>query len=205
MRVTATELPEVLLLEPRVFADERGAFFESYRAERYAELGVGGPFVQDNVSVSRRGVLRGLHLQNPRPQGKLVSVLRGAVLDVAVDVRVGSPTFGRVVARELSDANRHQMWIPPGFAHGFVVTSEDAIFAYKCTDVYDAASELSVRWDDPALAIAWPVRDVIVSPKDADAPTLAEAAASGRLPRYEPAPPAHARSAIAAIPALVEP
>ena len=186
MRVTETALPGVLLLEPRVFRDPRGAFLEVWQQERYAGLGIAPTFVQDNVSRSAAGVLRGLHVQYPQSQGKLVSVLRGTVLDVAVDVRVGSPTFGRSVARELSDDNRQQLWIPAGFAHGFVVTSEEAIFSYKCTDVYDAAAELSVRWDDPALGIEWPLRDPIVSPKDAAAPTLAEALAAGRLPRYAP-------------------
>ena len=181
MRVEQTELPGVVLLEPRVLTDQRGEFFESYRADRYARI-TETQFVQDNVSVSGRRVLRGLHLQEPRTQAKLVSVLEGEVFDVAVDVRVGSPTFGKCVARILSRENRLQLFIPGGFAHGFVVLSEQAIFCYKCSDYYDAPSEITIRWDDSELAIPWPVRDVIVSPRDAAAPPLS--ALHDRLPRY---------------------
>ena len=156
MNVIETHLPGVLIIEPKVWGDARGYFFESFQAERYASLGVHGSFVQDNISYSRRGILRGLHLQNPNPQGKLVQVLQGTVLDVAVDVRHGSPNFGRSIAVELSADNHRQLWVPPGFAHGFVVTSETAMFAYKCTDYYAPQSELSILWNDPDLAIAWP-------------------------------------------------
>jgi dTDP-4-dehydrorhamnose 3,5-epimerase len=202
MRVTPTELPDVLLVEPRVFTDARGAFTEAFSHRRYAEAGIPTSFVQDNVSWSRRGVLRGLHFQEPNGQGKLVSVVHGAVFDVAVDVRVGSPTFGRWTGVELSGENHRQLWIPPGFAHGFVVTSEHAVFTYKCTGYYDAASDRTLRWDDPRLAIAWPVRDLVLSPKDAEAPGL-DTIDPRALPRYEgrasPPQAAHATPADAAV------
>ncbi len=183
MRVTPTELPEVLVVEPRVFGDERGYFLETFQARRYAQAGIPGPFVQDNLSFSRRGVLRGLHYQHPHGQGKLVWVLQGEVFDVAVDIRRGSPTFGRWVGVWLSAENRRQVWIPPGFAHGFCVVSETALFAYKCTDYYAPEAEGTVRWDDPDLGIAWPVRDPIVSPKDAAGLRLRDVPAE-RLPPY---------------------
>lgn len=186
MTAEETALPGVLLLRPRVFADDRGHFLETWRRERYAQAGVAGDFVQDNASYSHRGVLRGLHFQQPYGQGKLVSVLLGEVWDVAVDVRAGSPTFGRWVGYTLSAANGHQLWIPPGFAHGFVVTSDQAVFSYKCTDVYHPEAELTIRWDDPDLAVAWPVVPTRVAEKDAAAPTLGEIPAE-RLPRYHEA------------------
>jgi len=179
------ELPELTVFRPRVLGDARGDFRELYHAERYRAAGLDAAFVQDNVSRSRRGVLRGLHLQHPNGQGKLVTVVEGAVLDVAVDVRRGSPTFRRWAALELSAANALQLWIPPGFAHGFVVLSETALFAYKCTAAYSAADELTVRWDDPALGIDWRVDAPVLSDKDTAAPTLAEIAPE-RLPPYEP-------------------
>jgi dTDP-4-dehydrorhamnose 3,5-epimerase len=182
MRVTPTALPEVLLVEPRVFGDARGWFFESFHAARYAEHGIAGPFVQDNASRSARGTLRGLHLQHPRAQGKLVSVAEGAVLDVAVDVRVGSPTFGRHVAVELTSDDKRQLWVPPGFAHGFYVLSESALFTYKCTDYYAPEAELAVAWDDPAVGVRWPSSSPILSARDAAAPRLE--ALMDRLPRY---------------------
>lgn len=174
MNVIETELPGVLVFEPTVFGDDRGFFVETYNANRYAEHGLALPFLQDNLSFSRRGTLRGLHFQNPRPQGKLVSVLQGEVYDVAVDVRAGSPTFGRWVGVTLSSADRRQMYVPPGFAHGFCVTSETALFAYKCTDLYDPAAEGAVAWDDPDLAIPWPVTEPVLSPKDRAAPRLGD-------------------------------
>lgn len=177
-------LPDLLLLAPRVFRDARGAFLETYNAERYAEAGVHARFVQDNLSTSHRHVLRGMHLQHPRGQGKLVTVLEGAVFDVAVDVRRGSPSFGRWAGYELTAENAHQLWIPPGFAHGFLVLSDRALFSYKCTDVYQPAHELSLRWDDPDVGIAWPVAMPALSPKDADAPRLADLAPD-RLPTYD--------------------
>src|SRR6516165_801677 len=174
MNVIATDIPEVLIIEPKLFGDQRGFFVETYQFRRYAEFGIGRPLVQDNMSRSGYGVLRGLHLQNPSPQGKLVSVMRGSVLDVAVDVRMGSPNFGRHVAVELSEENRRQFWVPRGFAHGFVVLSETADFFYKCDDLYSPSDEISIRWDDPAIGIKWGIDDPSLSAKDAAAPLLAE-------------------------------
>jgi dTDP-4-dehydrorhamnose 3,5-epimerase len=183
VRVTATALPEVLIIEVPVFSDARGAFLELYHTDRYAAAGITGPFVQDNLSVSRRGVLRGLHFQEPDAQGKLLSVLSGTVWDVAVDIRVGSPTFGRWAGVTLTAAEHRQVWVPPGFAHGFVVLSDEAVVAYKCTTHYRPAHERALRWDDPAFAIAWPVTDPTVSPRDAAAPLLAALDPAG-LPRH---------------------
>ena len=172
MRVVATELPDVLLIEPTVHDDARGYFFEAFRADLYEAAGINGPFVQDNVSCSRRGVLRGLHFQRPYAQRKLVSVLVGEVFDVAVDVRIGSPTFGRWAGHVLSADNRRQLYIPEGFAHGFLTLSDKAIFAYKCTAYYRPEAEQVLRWDDADVAIEWPVVDVskpTVSSRDATA------------------------------------
>ena len=190
MEVLPQAIEDVLLVKPKAFGDHRGFFLETFQAARYLEAGIPakgcGPFVQDNVSRSRKGILRGLHLQHPHGQGKLVQVVRGAVFDVAVDVRVSSPTFGQWVGAELTEENHHQLWIPPGFAHGFLVTSEDALFAYKCTDTYHPEAELSVRWDDPAVGVAWP--DVgeapALSEKDAAAPLLS-AIPEEKLPTWE--------------------
>lgn len=184
MKVTQTELPGVLLLEPKVFGDARGWFLETYSVTRYREAGIALPFVQDNLSRSSRGILRGLHLQEPHAQGKLVWVPDGSVFDVAVDVRVGSPTFGRWVGYELSSENHLQLWIPPGFAHGFMVTSETCLFSYKCTDLYDPPSELGVAWDDPEIGIAWPLADAALSSKDQKNPRLSQIPRD-RLPRFE--------------------
>ena len=181
MKVIATELPEVLILEPQLFGDQRGFFLECFQAKRYAESGISGPFVQDNMSRSGYGVLRGLHLQNPFTQGKLVSVMRGRVLDVAVDVRRGSPNFGRHVAVELSEEDRRQLWVPRGFAHGFAVLSESADFFYKCDDFYSPKDEISVRWDDPTIGINWRLANPSLSAKDAAAPFLADVK---NLPAY---------------------
>ncbi|MET4802906.1 dTDP-4-dehydrorhamnose 3,5-epimerase [Bradyrhizobium sp. LB11.1] len=174
MQVVPTELPEVLVIEPKLFGDQRGFFIETYHLSRYVESGVVRPFVQDNLSRSSYGVLRGLHLQNPLVQGKLVTVFRGNVLDVAVDVRIGSPTFGRHVAIELSEENRKQLWVPRGFAHGYVVLSETADFFYKCDNTYSPKDEVSVRWNDPALGISWGISNPSLSAKDAVAPLLAD-------------------------------
>lgn len=174
MNVIRTELPEVLIIEPKFFGDDRGFFVESYQFPRYITCGITRPFVQDNMSRSRYGVLRALHLQNPLTQGKLVAVLRGKVLDVAVDIRVGSPHFGRHVAVELSEQNRRQLWVPRGFAHGFLVLSETADFFYKCDDFYSPENEVSIRWDDPAIGINWSIEKPSLSAKDADAPLLAD-------------------------------
>lgn len=173
MIVTPTSIPDVLRIQRRVFGDERGWFVEAWNAARYREAGIDVAFVQDNVSYSQHGVLRGLHLQrDPHAQGKLVSVLEGEVFDVAVDVRPESETFGQWVGETLSAENGLQLYIPPGFAHGFVVTSEAAVFSYKCTRRYAPESEISIRWDDPAIGIGWPVENPIVSGKDAAAGTL---------------------------------
>nr|WP_211484034.1 dTDP-4-dehydrorhamnose 3,5-epimerase [Corallococcus exiguus] len=168
-------IPDVLLIEPKVFGDDRGFFLESFHAKRYADVGVVGPFVQDNLSRSVKGTLRGLHFQEPNAQGKLVQCLAGAVWDVAVDIRKGSPTFGRWVAAELTGENKHQLWVPAGLAHGFCVVSDSADFFYKCTALYSPESERSVAWDDPDLAIPWPVKQPLLSAKDQRAPRLKDA------------------------------
>ncbi|MEM9067911.1 MAG: dTDP-4-dehydrorhamnose 3,5-epimerase [Myxococcota bacterium] len=188
MKVTALAIPEVKLVEPAVFGDARGYFIETFHAPRYREQGIPvvGSFVQDNVSKSRKGVLRGLHLQHPHQQGKLVRCAQGEVFDVAVDVRHGSPNFGRWVGAHLSSENHHQLWVPPGFAHGFVVLSETALFSYKCSEVYHPESEFAVRWNDPAVGIEWPLEDVTLSEKDTNAPLLADIPVE-RLPPYEAA------------------
>lgn len=183
MRVTPTSLPEVLIVEPRVFDDERGFFVETWHQARYADAGLPSRFVQDNHSRSRAGVLRGLHYQHPRAQGKLVRCVRGAVFDVAVDIRRESPTFGRWVGVELSENNKRQLWVPPGFAHGFCVPEVESDVEYKCTEPYYAEDDRGVLWADPAIGIAWPLRDPVVSAKDARWPVLAEL--DDHLPRYD--------------------
>jgi dTDP-4-dehydrorhamnose 3,5-epimerase len=183
MNTLPTTLPGVLLLELKVFEDARGRFCETYRRDRYAELGIAADFVQDNFSSSVAGTVRGLHYQLGVPQGKLVHVTRGEVFDVAVDIRRGSPTFGQWFGTVLSAANHRQLWIPPDFAHGFAVLSDQADYVYKCTATYAPAHERVVRWDDAELAIAWPLREPPrLSPRDAAAPSLREA----ELPRYVP-------------------
>jgi dTDP-4-dehydrorhamnose 3,5-epimerase len=184
VRVIPTAIPGVLVIEPAVHVDGRGYFFETYHADRYRAHGIDGPFVQDNHSQSVRGTLRGLHLQLRRPQGKLVRVIEGEVFDVAVDVRRGSPTFGTWVGVTLSAGNFRQCYVPPGFAHGFCVVSPIAQVEYKCTDLYDAASEIGIAWNDPALAIAWPTHEPLLSERDGRHPTLDEV--SHRLPRWTP-------------------
>ena len=181
MKVTATRIPGPLIVEPRVFGDSRGYFLETWQRQRYAEAGLPENFVQDNLSFSAYGVLRGLHFQNPNPQGKLVQVLVGEVFDVAVDIRAGSPYFGQWVGVTLSAADHRQFWVPPGFAHGFCVTSEQALFSYKCSDVYNPVGEGSVLWNDPAIGIDWPVTDPRLSDKDRQAPRLSEVAAARLL------------------------
>jgi dTDP-4-dehydrorhamnose 3,5-epimerase len=182
MRVVETEIPGVLIVEPKIFGDNRGFFTELYHVDRYVESGVATTFVQDNLSRSARNVLRGLHIQNPNPQSKLVTVLKGAVIDVAVDVRLGSPTFGRHVKVELNDENRRQFWVPRGFAHGFLVLSESADFFYKCDNLYSPTDELVLRWDDPALGIDWGITSPQVSPRDRAGRYLADLKAS--LPKF---------------------
>src|SRR3954452_20175599 len=180
MQIIRTEIPDVVIIEPKVFGDPRGFFLEAFQSQRYAEVGIKRPFVQDNLSRSTFGVLRGLHIQNPNTQGKLVTVLRGRVLDVAVDVRIGSPTFARHVAVELNEDNRRQLWVPRGFAHGFATLSETADFFYKCDEYYSPKDEISIRWNDPAIGIDWGLADPSLSPKDADAPLLSDVS---NLPR----------------------
>jgi dTDP-4-dehydrorhamnose 3,5-epimerase len=172
VNVLETPLEGVLLLELRVFRDTRGQFLESWSAERYAQHGIAEHFVQDNVSLSRKGVVRGLHFQNPSPQGKLVMVTYGAVFDVVVDLRRGASTFGQWYGADLSSDNHRQMWIPPGFAHGFQALSEEALLSYKCTEYYRAQTERTIRWDDPDIGIRWPLPQPVLSDKDLTAPLL---------------------------------
>lgn len=173
MQIIPTKIADLLIIDPQVFGDERGFFVETYQAARYADAGL-PVFVQDNLSFSRRGVLRGLHLQDPHAQGKLVYVLQGTVLDVAVDVRAGSPTYGQWESVELSSDNKRQIYVPAGFAHGFCVLSETALFAYKCTDNYYPQHEQGIRWDDPDLQIDWGMTEPIVSEKDLKLPRWQE-------------------------------
>ncbi len=183
MNVLETKLPGVLIIEPDVFGDARGYFMETWQRDRYAQAGLPIHFVQDNLSFSTRGVLRGLHFQNPNSQGKLVFVLQGEVFDVAVDIRAGSPTFGQWVGVTLSSENKRQLYIPEGFAHGFCVTSDTALFAYKCTDFYNPAAEGGIIWNDPDIGIDWPVKRPVLSEKDSVYRRLKNISRE-RLPRY---------------------
>lgn len=178
MTLIPTDIPDVKLIEPRIFHDPRGFFFESYQEERYQRAGITARFVQDNHSKSTRGVLRGLHAQIRKPQAKLIRVIHGEVFDVAVDIRRASPTFGKWVSFSLTGTNFRQAYIPVGFAHGFCVVSETAEFEYKVTDVYDPESELHLLWNDPDIAIRWPVQDPILSEKDRTGVRLRDIAAS---------------------------
>ena len=174
MNVIKTKLEGCVVIEPNIFGDDRGFFLETFNTSRYADLaGITLPFVQDNHSRSSKGVLRGLHFQKTKPQGKLVRVVRGEVYDVAVDIRAGSNTFGKWEGVLLSEANKKQFWVPPGFAHGFLVLSDIADFEYKCTDYYDPSDEGSILWNDPALNISWSISHPTLSAKDAKAPFLA--------------------------------
>jgi dTDP-4-dehydrorhamnose 3,5-epimerase len=186
MKIERTRLPGVVIVVPRVFRDPRGSFMEAWNKERYAEAGLPSGFVQDNLSESGRGVLRGLHYQHPAAQGKLLQVLRGEIYDVAVDIRRGSPTFGEWVGVVLSGDDPRQLYVPEGFAHGFVVTSEAALFSYKCTNQYQPRDEGTVLWDDPDLGIEWPIADPLLSSKDRAGVRLREIAAD-RLPGFDPA------------------
>jgi dTDP-4-dehydrorhamnose 3,5-epimerase len=183
MIVTPTTLPGVVVVEPKIFGDERGFVLETWNQARYGEAGIPVSFVQDNVSFSRRGVLRGLHLQHPGDQAKLVTVLEGEVFDVAVDVRVGSPHFGKSTSVVLSGESKRQLFIPRGFAHGFCVTSETALFVYKCSDPYSPSTEFGITYDDPDLAIAWPIAAPALSEKDSRYPRLRDVDPA-RLPKY---------------------
>jgi dTDP-4-dehydrorhamnose 3,5-epimerase len=175
MNVVETAIPSVKVIEPKVFGDHRGFFLETYHRKRYREAGIGTDFVQDNHSRSKKGILRGLHYQLRHPQGKLVWCIVGSIFDVAVDLRPGSTSFGKWVGVNLSSENKKQVWVPPGFAHGFCVTSEHAEVIYKCTDLYDAADEGGIVWNDPTVAIDWPITDPILSDKDAKLPLLEQA------------------------------
>ena len=184
MKVREKKLPGVLVLEPDVYSDERGFFLETWNSRRYLEGGIEDTFVQDNISFSKKGVLRGLHFQYPQSQAKLVQVLSGEVVDVAVDIRRDSSTFGQWITEVLSEANHKQMYIPSGFAHGYFVTSETAIFSYKCTDFYNPASEGGIIWNDPDIKIDWPVKEPMLSVKDASFPRLRDIEPE-KLPRLE--------------------
>jgi dTDP-4-dehydrorhamnose 3,5-epimerase len=178
MEFEPTRLPEVVLIKPRVFGDARGFFFETWQQERFAAAGIGMPFVQDNHSHSTRHTLRGLHFQVEQPQGKLVRVSRGEVFDVAVDIRRSSPSFGQWAGVLLSDTNHHMLWVPPGFAHGYLALSEEIDFLYKCTDYYAPQHERAIRWNDPQLGVRWPLADGAapnLSAKDAAAPLFKDA------------------------------
>ena len=172
MNIKETKFPGVLVLEPDVFSDDRGFFLETWHSARYEKAGIRESFVQDNISFSKKGVLRGLHFQYPQSQGKLVQVLSGEVVDVAVDIRKGSPTFGKWISEVLSEMNHRQVYIPSGFAHGYCVLSETAIFSYKCTDFYNPASEGGIIWNDPDINIDWPFKEPGLSLKDASFPRL---------------------------------
>ena len=185
MKVTQTDLPGCVVVEPQVFGDDRGHFFESFNRDKLAAHGLAPNFVQGNVSTSARGVLRGLHYQWPKPQGKYVSVLEGEVWDVAVDIRRGSPHYGRWTAVLLTAENKRHFWIPEGFAHGFAVLSERATFTYLCTETYDRDADAGILWNDPELAIDWPIAEPLLSAKDAQAPPLSDVAVD-RLPIYQP-------------------
>ncbi len=174
MKFLPTALPEVVLVEPDVYGDDRGFFLETYQKQKYGGAGLPGEFVQDNHSFSIRGTLRGLHAQLRNPQGKLIRVVLGEIFDVAVDIRPDSPTFGRWVGEVLSGENHRQLWVPPGFAHGFCVTSESAHVLYKCTTLYDKDDEIAILWNDPEIGISWPTETPLLSPRDLAAPKLAE-------------------------------
>jgi dTDP-4-dehydrorhamnose 3,5-epimerase len=183
MKITKTKLSGVLVIEPDVFGDARGFFIETFSSKRYEEAGLKLPFVQDNVSFSTKGILRGLHFQNPHAQGKLVQVLAGEVFDAAVDIRAGSPTFGQWFGEKLSAENHKQMYVPPGFAHGFCVLSNTALFSYKCTNYYSPATEGGIIWNDPDIGITWPINNPLVSKKDAGYTRLKDIP-KDKLPRY---------------------
>ena len=187
MKYSLTNL-DLHLIEPTVFGDNRGYFFESFNAERYRNAGLFAIFVQDNISSSRQGVLRGLHFQSPNPQGKLVSVLEGEVFDVAVDIRIGSSTFGKWYGVVLDGISKKQLYIPEGFAHGFVVLSESAIFIYKCTAYYSPESEHTLMWNDPSIGIEWPIKDPQLSQKDSDGLTLDDLKSKEMLPFHSDTP-----------------
>lgn len=184
MKISQTKLPGLVIIEPQVFGDHRGWFLEAWSNERYKQAGIEKDFVQDNASFSPKGILRGLHCQNPGAQGKLVQVLSGEIFDVAVDVRVGSPTFAQWYGNRLSADNHRQMYIPAGFAHGFCVLSETAIFSYKCTEYFSPSTEFGIIWNDPDIGIDWPIKEPTLSQKDSTYPKLADINPK-ELPQYE--------------------
>lgn len=183
MDISTTSLGEVIIITPKIFHDSRGFFLESFHASNFAAAGITASFVQDNHSRSKRGVLRGLHYQIEQPQGKLVSVMRGRIFDVAADIRVSSPTYGKWVGVILDDVKRNALWIPPGYAHGFCALSEDVDVVYKCTDYYNPRGERGIRWDDPTLSVEWPIKNPLVSEKDGEYPLLSSGL--NELPMYE--------------------
>ena len=185
MKITETSIKGALIIEPKVFLDNRGFFFESFQQQRYAEYGLTLPFVQDNISRSQKNTLRGLHYQKKQTQGKLVHIIRGEILDVAVDIRRGSPTFGKWTSVILDDKNHRQFYLPPGCAHGFCVLSDEADFIYKCTDYYHPESEITLKWNDPDLNITWPIENPLLSPKDQQGLYLKDIPEED-LPTYEP-------------------
>jgi dTDP-4-dehydrorhamnose 3,5-epimerase len=187
MKTIETALPGVVIVEPQVFGDERGFFMETFHQARYGNFDIHASLVQDNLSLSKKGVLRGLHFQHPMAQGKLIQVLKGEVFDVAVDIRLGSPTFAKWVSVTLSSGNKRQVYIPPGFAHGFLVTSDEALFAYKCTEYYCPETESAICWNDPDIGIDWPIDNPTLSRKDSALPTLKDIDKS-RLPPYKSSP-----------------
>jgi dTDP-4-dehydrorhamnose 3,5-epimerase len=182
MKIESLEIPDVKLIKPRVFPDARGFFMQTYHEKQYRETGIDVRFVQDNWSRSTKGVLRGLHYQLKNPQDKLVSVIRGEVFDVAVDIRQGSPTFGKWIGAILSETNHHQLFVPKGFAHGFCVLSDEVDFVYKCSDFYTPGDEYAIRWDDPEIGIRWPLQNVILADKDGKAPLLKDVPAGNLSP-----------------------
>jgi dTDP-4-dehydrorhamnose 3,5-epimerase len=187
VKVQTTPLPGVLIITPRLFGDQRGFFVETYQQQRYREAGIDVNFVQDNLSRSTKGTLRGLHFQHPRGQAKLVQAVQGEIFDVAVDIRRGSPTFGQWFGTTLSDSDQRQLFIPSGFAHGFCVLSQTALFSYKCSDYYTPGNEGGLRWDDPDVAIGWGEKSPLLSERDRALPLLM-AIGPERLPQYEAAP-----------------
>ena len=184
MNVKETKLPGVLVLEPDVFSDQRGYFLETWNSKCYEGTGITGPFVQDNISFSKKDVLRGLHYQHPQSQGKLIQVISGQVVDIAVDIRAGSLTYGRWFSQVLSDTDHKQLYIPPGFAHGYCVISETAVFSYKCTEFYNPATENGIIWNDPDLNIEWPIAKPIISAKDSNYTRLKDIAPEN-IPHFE--------------------
>jgi dTDP-4-dehydrorhamnose 3,5-epimerase len=184
MKISKTSIPDLLVIEPDVYKDDRGFFMETWNQQKYTSLGLPWNFVQDNVSRSHKGVLRGLHYQYPNSQGKLVSVLEGEVFDVAVDLRIGSPTFGKWEGILLSEKNKQQSFVPPGFAHGFEILSDSALFSYKCTETYDAQSERTLLWSDPDIGIQWHTQEPLLSQKDVHGLRLKDIP-TDRMMRYE--------------------